>query len=267
MALCARAATRLKVPAPSRATRLLPHRVAQMTVQRLDRALRGSFKCASHRKGFPRFKRRDDHADAFSFVGRECRFARDRIRLPKVGWVRVRGLTLPDSADAKVVAVTQEPTGWHLSVQFAAAPKDYGTPRYSAVGIDLGLADTATLSDGRRIPAFRPARRLAKRVRRLNRERDRRRKGSVNRRRTVARLGRLHRVIRDARQNFLHKTANLRHSTPGISIAAAFAICFAAMIDLSADAELPGLANRRHNFSFLHVRVRRQPCVSHLKAR
>jgi putative transposase len=186
----------------------LPHRAAQMTVQKLDRALKDSFKSAATRRGFPRFKRYDDRSDAFSFVARECRFEPRKVRLPRIGWIRVRGLVLPDGVDLgnKPVTIRQEPDGWHIAVQFKAAPKDYGAPTKSVIGLDGGLNDTLILSDGRRIETFRPARKAAKRVRRLNRERDRRRKGSVNRRRTVARLGRLHRKIRDQRQNFLHKT-------------------------------------------------------------
>jgi putative transposase len=186
----------------------LSHRAAQKTVEKLDSALRDCFKGAANRKGFPRFKRRDDRSDAFSFVARECRFEPGRIRLPKIGWVRVRGLALPDGIDLgnKPVAITQAPDGWHVAVQFEAAAKDYGTPTKAIVGIDGGLNDTLILSDNRRAAAFRPAKKLAKRIARLNRERDRRRKGSVNRRRTVVRLGRVHCTIRDQRQNFLHKT-------------------------------------------------------------
>lgn len=184
----------------------LPHRAAQMTVQKLDRALRECGKAnGSRRKGFPRFKRRSDRADAFSFVGRECRFEPGRVRLPKIGWVRVRGLSLPDGAAPKVVAVTQEPNGWHLSVQFEAPPKAYPEPTKPVVGLDGGLAHLLTLSDGGRVAHPRVARKAAKRVRRLNRERDRRRKGSVNRRRTVDRLARAHRAVANARRDHMHK--------------------------------------------------------------
>lgn len=184
----------------------LPHRAAQMTVQRLDRALRDCAKAkGGARKGFPRFKRQSDRQDAFSFVGREVRVEAGRVRLPKVGWLRVRGLALPAHASLKQVAVTQEPNGWHVSIQFEAAPKTYATPSRPAVGIDAGLLHLATLSDGARIEHPRLARRAAKRIRRLNRERDRRRKGSVNRRRTVARLARVHRHVADARRDHVHK--------------------------------------------------------------
>ena len=184
----------------------LPHRAAQMTVQKLDRALRDCAKSKGKaRRGFPRFKKYSDRADAFQFVGREIRLEPGRIRLPKIGWLRVRGMTLPDDADLKQVAVTQEPNGWHVSIQFEAAPKLYAVPTLPAVGIDVGLIHLATLSDGTRIAHPRLARKAAKRLRRLNRERDRRRKGSVNRKRTVVRLGRAHRALGNTRKDAMHK--------------------------------------------------------------
>ena len=184
----------------------LPHRAAQMTVQRLDRALKDCAKSKGKaRRGFPRFKKYADRSDAFSFVGRECRFEDGRVRLPKIGWLRVRGMPLPIGADMKQVAVTQEPNGWHVSIQFEAAPKIYAVPMLPEVGIDGGLTTLATLSDGEKIPHPRLARKAAGRVRRLNRERDRRRKGSVNRRRTVAKLGRAHRALGNARKDAMHK--------------------------------------------------------------
>lgn len=185
----------------------LPHRAAQMTVQRLDRALKDCAKNkGSIRRGFPKFKRRDDRADAFSFVGRECRFEPGRVRLPKIGWVRVRGLVLSPGAEAKQVAVTQEPDGWYVSVQFEAPPKRYAEPMRPVAGVDDGLAHQVTLSDGTKIEAPRFARKAEKRIRRLNRERDRRRKGSVNCKRTVAKLSRTHRRVRNKRRDHAHKT-------------------------------------------------------------
>jgi len=113
----------------------LPHRCAQMTAQNFDRTLKnyirnkGEFqlidaRCKARSKarvaaglpplkprksGIPQFKRWDDHRDGFSFVGREIRVADGRVRLPKLGWLRVRGLDLPKGAELKRLAVTQKP--------------------------------------------------------------------------------------------------------------------------------------------------------------
>ena len=117
------------------------------------------------------------------------------------------------------MTVTQEPNGWHVSVQFEAAPKVYAMPMLPMIGIDGGLSHLATLSDGTKIAHPRLARKAAKRVRRLNRERDRRRKGSVNRRRTVARLGRAHRALGNARKDAMHKmTRSLVDTYAGFAV-------------------------------------------------
>ena len=184
----------------------LPHRCAQMTAQKLDRALKDCARSKGKaRRGFPKFKRYADRRDAFAFVGREIRLAEGRVRLPKIGWLRVRGLTVPEGADLKQVAVTQEPRGWHVSIQLEAAAKAYPAPALPAIGIDGGLTDLAILSDGTRIAHPRLGKRAAQRLRQLNRARDRRKKGGVNRRRTVARLARLHRAVADARKDAMHK--------------------------------------------------------------
>jgi transposase len=69
-----------------------------------------------------------------------------------------------------------------------------------------GLIQLATPSDDTRIAHPRLACKAVKRLRWLSRERgDRRRKDSVNRRRTVARLGRAHRALGDAHKDGMPK--------------------------------------------------------------
>jgi putative transposase len=192
----------------------LPHRCAQMTVQKLDRALRDCAKTAEARKGFPKFKRRSDRRDAFQFVGRELRFEPGRIKLPALGWLRARGLRVPDGARLVQVTVHQDRGGWGLALQIEAAPPTYADPIKPVVGIDVGLSSLIALSDGPKIEPPRLARRQActkwtpqgvKRPRRLEREKARRRKGSVNRRRTVTRLNREHVRLAARRRDFTHK--------------------------------------------------------------
>ena len=232
----------------------LPHRAAQMQAHNFDRTLQNYVKnkiefqridarrkarsaarvatglppLKPRKSGIPQFKRWDDHRDAFSFVGRECRFEARRIRLPKIGWVRVRGLDIPqdirEAHDAvrtarntarktgnksgkideviKSVHVTQQPTGWHIAVQFEALAKQYKTPSHPVMGIDHELTTLSAWATGEKIEPPRYARVAEKHIRRLNRERDRRRK---DRRRTVARLAKAHRYVRNQRQDFLHK--------------------------------------------------------------
>lgn len=200
----------------------LPHRCAQMTVQKLDRALRDCGRRAAARKGFPRFKSRHDRRDAFQFVGRELHVETGRIKLPALGWLRVRGLRV--AADVRLVQATvrQAPcgSGWEISLQLdGAVQAPMAPPVAPMVGIDFGLAALMTLSTGETIAPPKLRAQLLKRQRRLNRERDRRRKGSVNRRRTVARLARFHARVGNTRRDYLHKrTRELVEHHEGLAI-------------------------------------------------
>jgi putative transposase len=78
-----------------------------------------------------------------------------------------------------------------------------------AVGIDVGVSHFATIvgDDGTvaKIEAPRPLQRSLRLLRRRQRQHSRKQKGSKNRRKSALRLARLHRRIRNIRQDFLHK--------------------------------------------------------------
>lgn len=245
----------------------LPHRAAQMQAinfnktlkyyikhktefQNIDakrkaksaaRVARGLPPLKPKKSGIPQFKRRDDRTDAFSFVGRECRIEERRVKLPNIGWIRVRGLDIPEQVRiannsgvkaarkaakkanpdepekidevVKSVHLTQEPDGWHIAVMFDAPAKVYEIPTRSVLGIDHGLTTLMAWSDSEKIEPPKYAKQAENHIRRLNRQRDRRRKAdaekrapaSVNRRRTVERLGKAHRRVRNLRHDFMHK--------------------------------------------------------------
>jgi len=103
------------------------------------------------------------------------------------------------------ITVHQARGGWGVALQIEAAAPAYAVPTLPMVGIDVGLGSLIALSTGEKIAAPRFARRVAGRLRKLERQKARRRKGSVNRRRTVARLGREHGRLAARRRDFTHK--------------------------------------------------------------
>src|SRR4029077_10862312 len=138
-------------PAEGRPLRRPAAPLRAVTVQKLDRALKDCAKSKTARKGFPRFKRRDDRSDAFQFVGREARCEEGRIKLPALGWLRVRGLRIPEGARLVQVTVRQDRGGWALALQIEGTAPVYLAPSLPAVGIDVGLTELVALITGRKI--------------------------------------------------------------------------------------------------------------------
>jgi putative transposase len=168
---------------------------------------------------YPRFKKKGDHdsfradngADTVTFDGK-------RIRLPIIGWARMRE-PLRFVGKLKSVTVSRAADRWFASV---AVEIDHQVPareNQAAVGVDLGIKALATLSDGRGVEGPKALRRSLKKLKRLSRAVSRKKKGSANQRKAAAKLARLHARIANIRHDTLHKlTTDLcsRYSALGI---------------------------------------------------
>jgi putative transposase len=80
-------------------------------------------------------------------------------------------------------------------------------------GVDLGLSALATLADGTKVPATRSRRNAQRKLRRLEREKSRRQRGSRNRAKTCARIARLHERVSSQRLDALHKLTTMLATT------------------------------------------------------
>ncbi|MFD4674133.1 RNA-guided endonuclease InsQ/TnpB family protein [Lentzea sp. NPDC058450] len=109
--------------------------------------------------------------------------------------------------DPTMVVVSREQDGrWYVTFAVDIAPRDPAEPTGHVVGVDLGLTSLLVTSDGDRtiLPQnlLRKARNLARHQRRMARCQ----RGSRNRRRAKTKVAAAHRKVRNARQDFLHRT-------------------------------------------------------------
>jgi putative transposase len=73
------------------------------------------------------------------------------------------------------------------------------------VGIDLGLAHFAVLSDGRKVASPRFLRRAERKLRRAQQDLSRKQKGSSNRNKARVTVARVYARVADSRRDWLHK--------------------------------------------------------------
>ncbi len=157
----------------------------------------------------PRFKVKGRH-DSFCAANEAGTFRCEgrRIRLPRVGWVRMRE-AVRFAGPLKRVTVSREAGRWFASVLVdTAGIRPVAQPR-AVVGVDLGITALATLSDGTVLTGPRAHKALLGRLRRTGRALSRKRKGSANRRKAKARLARLHARIAAIRRDATHKATTM----------------------------------------------------------
>ena len=164
---------------------------------------------AQGRARYPRPKKKGVH-DSFCAANEAGTFRCEgkRIKLPVIGWVRLRE-ALRFVGTPKYVTVSREGDRWFASILVdTAAPAKAQQPAV-AVGVDLGIADFVTLSrplDGqKKFKGAKAHKALLARLRRYNRALSRKKKGSVNRSKARVRLARLHARITNIRKDSLHK--------------------------------------------------------------
>ncbi|HEX7164721.1 MAG TPA: IS607 family element RNA-guided endonuclease TnpB [Trebonia sp.] len=200
--------------------------VYQESFRDLDRALRDFVTSNKGRRkgkrlGFPKFKKRGKCRDSFRFSTGAIRCGRESVTLPRIGEVRIHeaGRKLAcrlENGSARVLSATVSRTAQRWFVSFAVEVERDVPERHarqgSAAGIDLGVKTLVTGVDntGKVLAVAGPkALRVSlRKLRRASRDCSRKQKGSVNRRKSAARLARVHARVACVRADALHKATS-----------------------------------------------------------
>jgi putative transposase len=180
-----------------------PAQPLQQSLKDLERAYANFF---AKRAGFPRFKKKGQ-GDSFRYPDRKrIKLDQDnsRIFLPKLGWLRYRNSRAALGA-LRNVTVSLACGKWSVSIQ-TQREVEQPVPQGDAVGIDMGIARFATLSDGTFYAPLNSFRRHEDRLRRAQQSMSRKQKFSNNWKKAKARVQRIHARIGNARRDYLHKT-------------------------------------------------------------
>ena len=179
----------------------------QQALRDLDRAFTNFFE---KRAGYPCFKKKHDTHQSYRTMNNKktgsIRVTGHYIRIPKIGEVRVKQTVNVSNINHAVIERT--PTGKYyivLNVEFQ--PDDIQIPN-TAIGIDMGLHDFYTDSNGNKVENPKYLERSNKKLVRAQRQLSRKIKGSKNREKQRKLLARIHEKIANQRNDFLQKESS-----------------------------------------------------------
>src|SRR6202035_5171595 len=180
-----------------------PTHPLQQALKDLERAYQNFFARRAH---FPRFKRkgrreRFRYPDAQQFKVDQIN---NRLFLPKLGWLRYRNSRAMLGV-AKNITLSESCGRWYASIQTERAVERPVPSATRDVGIDLGIARFATLSDGSHVAPLNSFKKHEVRLRRYQRAMSRKVKFSQNWQKAKRRVQAIHARIGNARRDFLHK--------------------------------------------------------------
>lgn len=183
-----------------------PAHCLQQKLKDLNKAFTDAFDKNQRLKRLPKFRRRGIH-DSFRFPEpRHIQLDNRRIKLPKLGWIgffKSQGI----QGQIRNATVSRQAGYWYISLQVELQVQ---APQHKAskpIGIDVGIKQFATLSDGRVIAAKHVLRQWEKRLVKAQRKLCNKQKWSMNWRKQKARIQKIHSKIRHIRGHFLHQVS------------------------------------------------------------
>ncbi len=168
---------------------------------------------------YPTFKKKGIH-DSFALTNDQFAVRDKRIRIPNLGWVRMRE-ALRFFGKIMSATVSRKADKWFVSIMVDTEEMPPMCENQAMVGVDLGVNRLATLSDGTLIQGAKPHKaRLhrLRRLRRLSRALSRKQKGSKNRVKAKLKLAKLHATIANIRNDELHKLTTSLASQYGVAV-------------------------------------------------
>ncbi len=181
-----------------------PAHCLQQKLRDLERAFKDCFDKSQPGKRLPTKRKKNIH-DSFRFPEpKQIELDHNRIKLPKLGWVKFFH-SQKVVGNVRHATIAREGNHWYVSicVEFEQKlPKHLPT---SAVGIDVGVANFAALSNGILIEPINSFRYCAKRLAILQRRLAKKEKFSNNWKKVLTKIRNIHRKIARVRRDFLHK--------------------------------------------------------------
>lgn len=181
----------------------------QGELQVLDEAFKSFYRRVKNREkpGFPRFKSKRNARRSYKSkrVGNNIEITGNRIKLPKLGFVKCR---VSKEVRGRILSVTvsQNAAGqYYASVCCTDVSLDYLPSSGTAVGVDLGLRTLATTSDAERYPNNHYLKKSGRRLRKLSRALSRKKKGGRNYEKARLRKAKLEQHIADRRRDDIQK--------------------------------------------------------------
>ncbi len=185
--------------------------ILQESINDLESAYKRFFKKIG---GYPNFKKRSNKASfslrersKFKIVGRDLFI--EKFNKGKGGKPLKLREKLRFEGTPKQVTVSYQNGKWYASILVEGCENYKGLfPQSGEVGVDLGIKDLATLSDG---TTFLKSNKLSKSLKRLQRKQrilSRKKKGSNKRAKAKLSLTRLHLRIKNQREALLHNVSH-----------------------------------------------------------
>lgn len=163
--------------------------------------------------GYPKFKSKKTHKFSYrtnnAFGSTQSKpsieFVNNRIKLPKLGWLKTRDKQIPQGKILNAT-ISQEPSGkYYVSICCTDVDIKPLPKTNKQIGIDLGIKDFCITSEGDQFSNPKYLMKSQQKLVKLQRELSRKTRGGSNWQKARIKVARQHEIISNQRRDYLQK--------------------------------------------------------------
>lgn len=174
--------------------------VLQNVLKRVERSFKNFFTGA----GYPRFQGRNRY-NSFTFPQAGFKITDDgKLKLSKIGEITIKQHR-DIEGKVKTCTICRDVDQWYVSLSCEIDPNPPLKPAGQSIGVDVGLKSLVTLSNGEQVEPPKFLRQSEEKLIKAQKSLSRKKKGSNNRNNQRIEVARIHRHIRNQREDFNHK--------------------------------------------------------------
>lgn len=191
----------------------------QQSLRDLDRAYENFFK---KRAGYPRFKSKHSNNQSYRTINQKggIRIVDKKIKLPKIGFVKIKQSRTFEGRILNATVIHTASGKYFVSLCVEMSKEKLVCSNAGGkVGIDVGLKEFYTDSNGNTIDNPRTIKKLSKKLARAQRQLSHKMPKSRNREKARIRVAKVYERITNIRKDFLHKlSARLARENQTIAV-------------------------------------------------
>ncbi len=174
----------------------------QQSLRDLDTGYKNFFNKTAR---YPRFKSKHSAFQSYRTINQSnnIRIEGKRIKLPKIGWLKIKQSR--EIGVIRHITVERTPSGKYFVVLNVEYDDIQRHNEGGVVGLDVGLKEFYTDSNGNVVNAPKTYRKHEKKLKREQRRLSRKQKGSKNRNKQRIHVAKQHEKVNNIRNDFLHK--------------------------------------------------------------
>lgn len=184
-----------------------------------DQAYQNFFRNVKNGKapGFPKFKSRKTAPKKFTINGQRIKVEETRIRLPIIGWIKLKEHGyIPVNKKIVNANISEKCGRWYISVIIEEEMPEPEIKPERIIGVDLGIKHLAVTSDGVYYENPKGLYKQEKKLKRLDRQVSRRIKGSKNREKAKLVRAKAYEKLTRIREHYLHEVTTELAKTKSI---------------------------------------------------